>query len=73
MRSPMHRYYFHDGSPDATGVDLPDDTSARAMACDALAERIKDTCFTSPGTAFSLRVTDENGRSVAALTFLGTV
>jgi hypothetical protein len=69
----MPRYYFHDGSPDATGMDLPDDASARTLACQALAERIRETTIAAPGSTFNLRLTDEMGRAVIALTFLATM
>ena len=69
----VQRYYFHDGSPDATGMDLPDDASARALACEALAERIRETQVAAPGSTFNLRVTDGMGRPVIALTFLATI
>jgi len=71
--SQMPRYYFHDGSVGADGIDLPDDASARTLACETLGGLIRDATLCAPGTTFTLRVTDEDGRGVAALTFIATI
>jgi hypothetical protein len=34
---------------------------------------IRDATLCAPGTTFTLRVTDEDGRGVAALTFIATI
>lgn len=69
----MPRYYFHDGSSDATGVDLADDLSARILACETFGEQIKEVKVVTPGKTFSLTVTNEHGRAVVALTFLAAI
>jgi hypothetical protein len=69
----MPRYYFHDGSSDATGVDLANDVSARNLACETFGEQIKDVQLAAPGKTCSLRVTDEDGRAIVALTFLAAI
>jgi hypothetical protein len=62
------RYFFHDGSSNAQALDLANDESACALACETLGQLIKEALITSPGKTISLRVT-EDGRSVLSLTF----
>jgi hypothetical protein len=70
----MPRYYFDIASerPDATGVELPDRTKARAEAIRAAGEILRDIDGALSTREWAMTVRDESGAVILQLRFVVT-